>query len=187
MKFVASDGGPLIALPAEVAKAWRGTDAPIGAKVPAGWEWSGDDDDPIRTDYDRACGQLRGFHESSYGGVGLIRVGDGDALVFRGPTDTTFVALPDGGAFLRNVAFASPAAAKRAALAAPRWKKTRVELDLVDGRLHLIDAAWPFAGRPRPAMLNAKLGPGRYRVHACDYTPDGVGDFELRAYRLIRA
>lgn len=125
VKYVSSNGGPLIAVPAEWAKSWCGTEASPGARVPDGWEWSGDDDDPVRTDYDRACGKLRALHSSSYGGVGCLRVGKGDALVLKAPTDTTFVALADGGALLRNVRFASARAAREAVDAAPKWKRTR--------------------------------------------------------------
>lgn len=192
MKYVSSNGGPLIAVPAEWAKSWCGTEASPGARVPDGWEWSGDDDDPIRTDYDRACGKLRALHSSSYGGVGCLRVGKGDALVLKAPTDTTFVALADGGALLRNVRFASARAAREAVDAAPKWKRTRAEIDLRDGRLFVFDAAYPYPGAVkgalgRPDILTAKLKRGRYRVFACDYHPEGAGDYELRAYRLVRA
>jgi hypothetical protein len=182
MKSVASNGGPLIALPAEVAKLWRGTDAPPGVPVPKGWEWSGDDDDPIRTDYDRAIGKLRAFHESSYGGGGLLKVGETDALVFARSTDTTFLPLADGGVFLRNMSFSSPAVARMAVSLAPKWKKTRVELTLKDGRLIVLDAACSY--RDRPAALTAKLRPGRYRMLACDWMPEGSNDHEIRGYRL---
>lgn len=192
MKYVSSSGGPLIAVPAEWAKSWCGTEASPGTRVPEGWEWSGNDDDPVRTDYDRACGRLRARHVSSYGGVGLVRVGEGDALVFQAPTDTTFVELPDGGAFLRNVAFASARVARAAVDAAPKWKKTRAEISLKDGRLFVFDSAYPYPGAVettlgRPDILSAKLERGRYRVFACDYHPPGAGDHELRAYRLVRA
>jgi len=193
MKYAASNGGPLIALPAEVAEKWRGTDAPEGVAVPPGWEWGGNDDDPIRTDYDRACGKLRARHQSSYGGIGLLKVGDGDALVFLCPTDTTFLPLADGGVFLRNVPFASASAAKKALETAPKWKKTRIEIALRDGRIFLFDAAYPYrsqakakAERGRPAGVTATVKPGRYRVLTCDWMPPGTNDYELRAYRLER-
>ena len=190
MKYVASNGGPLVAVPAEWARFWCGTEPSPGTQVPDGWEW-GNADDPIRTDYDRACGRLRALHVSSYGGVGLLGVGEGDALVFQAPTDTTFVELPDGGAFLRNVRFASTRAARAAVDAAPKWKKTRAEISLEDGRLFLFDAAYRYPGGrrsagARPDILRAKLKQGRYRVFACDYHPD-AHDYELRAYRLVRA
>lgn len=191
MKYVSSNGGPLVAVPAEWAKSWCGTEASPGTRVPDGWEWSGDDDDPVRTDYDRACGRLRARYTSSYGSVGLLAIGKGDGLVFDAPTDTTFIALADGGAFLRNVEFANPRTARAAVESAPKWKKTRVEVSLRDGRLFLFDATYPYPGAVesalgRPDILTAKVGRGRYRVFACDYHPEGAGDHELRAYRLVR-
>ncbi len=189
--YASSDGGPLIALPAESASLWFGTDPTPGTPVPEGWEWSGDDDDPVRTDYDRACGKLRAVHMSSYGGVGLLEVGGADALVFLNPTSTTFIDLPDGGVFLRNVTFDSPKAARAAALAAPKWKKTRVTIDLVDGRIFVFDSAYPYpiSGKTKngyPQIVTAKVGKGSYRLFACDYVPEGAGDYELIAYRLKR-
>jgi hypothetical protein len=170
-------------VPAEWAKSWCGTEASPG---------SGNDDDPVRTDYDRACGKLRALHRSSYGGVGCLTVGKGNALVFTAPTDTTFVALADGGAFLRNVKFTNARAARAAVDAAPKWKKTRAEIDLRDGRIFVFDAAYPYPGAVksalgRPDIMTAQLKRGRYRVFACDYRPEGAGDYELHAYRLVRA
>jgi hypothetical protein len=184
MRFVFSDGGPLIAIPKENAKAWFGTDPSPDMRVPDGWEWSGDDDDPVRTDYDRACGKLRAYHESNYGGVGLLKVGDGDALVFDAPTDTTFVTLKGGGAFLRNVAFRSPKQARTSLLEATKWKKTRIEIALTSGRMVLFDAAYPY--KKAPAKLNIAISKGRYRIEACDFFPSAFDDYECRAYRLKR-
>jgi hypothetical protein len=191
MKYVSSDGGPLIAIPIEWAKTWCGTEPSPGTNAPDGWQWSGNEDDPVRTDYDRACGKLRAVHLGSYGNIGLLGVGKGDAVVLTLPTDTTFVELPDGGAFLRNVTFASSASARAAVAAAPKWKKTRAEIRLKDGRMVLFNAAYPYPGAVRSAMgrpeiLTAKLKPGLYRIFASDYEPPGAGDYELRVCRLVR-
>ncbi|MEQ1505012.1 MAG: hypothetical protein ABMB14_22455, partial [Myxococcota bacterium] len=86
-----SGGGPVIAVPAEVAAAWRGTLPPIGAPVPKGWSW-GNSGGPV-CDYDRAC-DVDYVRVGGYGGFALLDVGGARALALDAELVTTFLADP---------------------------------------------------------------------------------------------
>jgi hypothetical protein len=160
-----SGGGPVIAVPAESAGAWRGTLPPIGAVVPEGWRW-GSSGGPV-CDYDRAC-DAQGIR-TGYGGFAWLEVGGRPALILDAELVTVFVADADGGYILRGGDIDGPHA-DPATVPADGWKAMAPEtIELTDGRLFLFDSA--FAGDPDPAAITAhdgvavaELGPGAWRV-----------------------
>lgn len=90
--WVASNGGPLIVLPLEIAHHWRGISPPPGVAASEGWIW-GQPDGPV-CDFDRAC-QVDDY-------VGMVDVGPGVGLVLGDdPMATTFLPSGDGGILLR--------------------------------------------------------------------------------------
>lgn len=144
MDWIESGGGPLLAAPASQLARWTGAT---------------DDDGPVDAsgDYGRAC--------SVEGDIGLVPVGDLDGLVLGGPATTAY--LPDERLFVRWEAADSEAdllaAAKRRVHDAP-WDETLV-WD-VDGRVVLMDSAWPGSAPEPGNHLTVDLPPGRYRVRA---------------------
>jgi len=162
----ASGGGTLIAIPAELAALWRGTLAPEGVKPPPGWSWGKACD--FLCDYDRICDWALFSERTEYGAIAFIAVGGRQALALDAEIGTAWVALPDGGALVRNpVDERPPEELVRAAQAS--GFRPQGELELVEGRLFVFDSA--FAGAADPEAITAhdgvvvaQPGPGRYQV-----------------------
>jgi hypothetical protein len=146
-----SGGGPVIAVPAEAAAAWRGTLAPIGAVVPAGWQW-GKSGGPL-CDYDRACDAA--YHRTRYGGWAWLEVGGRPALVLDAELVTVFLADGAGGYLIRGET--EGPAADPATVPEDAWGDA-LEITLRDGRLFLFDSA--FAGNEDPEAILAHDGVG---------------------------
>ncbi|HVH99611.1 MAG TPA: Imm21 family immunity protein [Enhygromyxa sp.] len=168
-----SGGGPVIAVPAELAATWRGTLAPIGVEVPPGWTWGSGD---IECDYDRACDSqaLNDFEITPYGGVGWLTVGEGAALILDSELVTAWVPDPAGGYIIRNWSDdqLDEASARRhvEAAEAAGWRELSLVWEL-RGTVYLFDSA--YAGAAQVEDIKAfdgvavgELAPGRYRVWA---------------------
>lgn len=146
MDWVESGGGPLLVAPVSQLAHWGGG--------------PDDDDGPLETwgDYGRAC--------SVEGYIGLVPVGDGQALVL-GDEPATTAYLPDERLFLRWAAADSEAELVAAAVQAVRtvhWAEHLV-WD-VDGPVALFDSAWP-GSTPEPGNhLVIDLEPATYTVRA---------------------
>jgi hypothetical protein len=175
-----SGGGPVIAVPAELAASWRGTLAPIGVEVPPGWTWGSGD---IECDYDRACDTraLQDFEMSEYGGVGWLTVGDGAALILDAELPTAWLPDPAGGYILRNYqeeALDEAAARQHVEAAeAAGWRELSLTWQL-RGQLYMFDSA--YAGAAEASAIKAfdgvavgELAPGSYRVFVAT-TADAV-------------
>lgn len=133
-EWVGWDGGPLIAIPAEIARHWRGIDPPPDASVPEGWIW-GQPGGPS-CDYDRACGV------GEYSGV--LDVGPGQAFILAdGTMMTAFLPLPDGGMFVSWGHADSVREAQRAVSDVPDglWQPTGEEWRMVGGPILVFTAA----------------------------------------------
>jgi hypothetical protein len=77
-KWVSCDGGPLLLVQEKYLPLWEGSDAPSnGRVVQANFRWGLD----VATDYDRAC-DIGDW-------LGLISVGEGQALVLGGDENAT--------------------------------------------------------------------------------------------------
>lgn len=181
--WTVSGGGPVLVIPAETAAAWRGTSPPIGAEVPAGWQW-GASGGPV-CDYDRAC-DPRDASSTGYGGFGWLEVDGKPALVLDAEITTVWVAEADGGTLVRSAIDESDLDPD--AVAAEAWRPFPVaELDLTDGRLFMFDSA--FAGDADPAAIEAhdgvgviELAPGRWSV-TCASNDDEVDFVRFRRAR----
>ncbi|WP_200300844.1 Imm21 family immunity protein [Streptomyces adelaidensis] len=147
VRWVASSGGPLIAIPEAVLPFWAGADG-----------------DETSSDHDRAC--------DVDGHVGLLPVGDTRALVLghqgregHEPASTAY--LPEHGTFVRRPEAASEAellAAVPAALDAAAWQPEAEWR--VPGPVVLFDAARPGGALRQTDHVRVELDPGRYGVRA---------------------
>ena len=170
-----SGGGPVIAVPAELAEAWRGTLPPLDAVVPKGWTWGGRGGP--RCDYDRICEHGVFEVRTDEGGVGLLSVGSGHAIALDAEIVTSWISTEDGGAILRTGSALREeegrALLERAAAAqateATRAKRLASTLSLADGRIFLFDSA--YAGAADPTSIRSfdgvavgAPGPGTYAV-----------------------
>ena len=176
-----SGGGPVIALPLEIAALWRGIDPPDGADVPEGWSW-GDGGD-VRCDYDRACEDGRDAIATEYGGLAWLPVGDGTALVLDGELMTAILSTDDGAVILRNYEegeLEADAARRYLELVAEGdWKPLPRDIELRDGHLVVFDSAYAGASDPDDIAADdgvavAAVEPGTYAVQVA--TVDGAVD-----------
>lgn len=160
-----SGGGPVIAIPAELAAAWRGTHAPIGAQVPPGWTW-GKSGGPV-CDYDRACDGGREQVMLGHSALAWLEVGDGKALVLDAELNTVWIPEENGGVIARGGVDGS--AQTRDLIPTSGWEDFPATLVLRDGRLFMFDSA--FKGAADPSEIEAddgvavgKPGPGTYSL-----------------------
>jgi hypothetical protein len=181
-----SGGGPVIGVPAELAEKWRGTLPPLGAQVPAGWEW-GQPGGPT-CDYDRACNQMENRVRTPYGGFGSVPIDGGLGLVFECEIVTYWVPTEGGGVVVRgpdNLGSLDDAMDLIAAVPAEDWKPWPTRLKLGDGRIFFFDSA--IEGDVDPAKIPTRQrvaigspGPGSYSIETA--TDEEENDF----IRLIR-
>ncbi len=171
MQWVESAGGPLVVIPLELARSWRGIEALPGDSV---------------TDYDRAC------DVDDY--LGVLEVGLGRGLVLGDePMRTAFIPSGDGGILVRWGYAPSEEAVVRAigdvgeSIWSPIGHRLRVG---TDGAI-MFDAACPRGeepGKRRPgecrAALDVPLAAGSYRVETADYRPND--ETWLILHRLTR-
>jgi hypothetical protein len=167
-----SGGGPVLVIPAELAAEWRGTSPPVGAEVPAGWEW-GQNGGPV-CDYDRAC-KPDAFESSGFGGFGSVPVDDGHAIILGAEVVTEWHA--DTSCLIRK---AYDESTPDAATAPWRPFPGVTTLTLRDGRLFFFDSA--FAGAASPEAITAhdgvgviQLEPGTYAIECAE--DDGENDY----------
>jgi len=176
LQMTCSDGGPIIAIPAELAASWRGTVPPIGVVVPDGWQWSGVPE--ILCDYDRACYHVQDFVNNGDSGFGWVMTAgtDGMALIFDMELPTTFLNSSNGGIFIRGLGGetldSEEAVAEVNKIAASDWKDYPKELVLTDGRIFAFDSAYPGYANPNDitaddGVLIVQLLPGKYHVKYC--------------------
>ncbi len=152
-----SGGGPVLAIPAEHAAGWSGTDG---------------------GDYDRACSS-QDYRSLDYGAVGWVQVGEGRALALDMELVTGFLATDSGGVILRNYEECplSCEAAGAMVSGATNWESWGAPMTLTDGRLFLFDSAYPGAADPAAIEADegvaiAQLGPGTYAIDTA--LADGV-------------
>jgi hypothetical protein len=159
MRWVVSAGGPLVVIPRELARSWRGIERRPGDAV---------------TDYDRACAV------DDY--LGVLEVGPGHGLVLGDePMQTAFIPSAEGGVLVRWGCAASEDAVLRAvgAVEESSWSPTVHRLPVgTDGAI-MFDSAYPGGDVPaalrqgeHPAALAVPLAAGSYRVETADYRPD---------------
>ncbi len=141
LKFVSTDGGPMLAAPRALLKQWHGTFDAKGNHVY----------DQAPCDYDRAC-DVKGL---------VLPIGKGEALVLE-QFSVAYLARPDGSALILFWVGADEAShVLEAVLAAKAWKPTRQTFTMTGRDLAFLDAAQD--GKDRPAYVG-KLAPGTYRI-----------------------
>ncbi len=145
-----SAGGPVIAIPAELASSWGGVD---------------------NGDYDRAC-NAEDHTNLDYGAIGVVKVGTGRALALDLELLTAFLATPDGGVIIRNYEEdpITQDVAQAMVSEVQEWTSWGQPLCLEDGRLFLFDSACPGAAEPQDieaeeGVIAASLGKGEYAIH----------------------
>lgn len=170
LRFVGTEGGPVLACPKSLLSAWHGV---FDAKGKYVYET-----EPC--DYDRAC-DAKGL---------VIAVGKGQALVleqestafFRATSDTAYllfwVGADKGSHVLEAVLSAAPKA----------WKKQKETFTMTGTELALLDSA--NDGKKKPAFVG-ELEPGRYSIEEMKEYDGQILDGELvglmaSALRLTR-
>ncbi|MGW8884439.1 Imm21 family immunity protein [Streptomyces sp. NPDC055749] len=150
MEWITTGGGPLIAVPESVLRAWQGADE--------------ESDDEETGDYGRACAV------TEY--ASLIDVAGAPALVLGDdPAPTAF--LPEQSLFVRRSAANSPEAALAAvgqALERAEWEEAPTWA--VPGPVLLFDAAYAAGDLGSTRSLRLDLVPGHYRVESAYVEPD---------------
>ena len=158
-----TNGGPVLAIPAEQLKDWRGTLAPKGVRAPPGWAW-GDRGGPA-CDYDRACGKREQVVQlGAVDSLATIPVGRARALVLESATTTTFARLDEGGVLVRGTTIRIEQAREAIALA-KKWKKTPHLWTLPSGRFHLLDSAMSGS---KAKTVRCVMLPGTYAIEGAE-------------------
>jgi hypothetical protein len=150
LKWISSEGGPLILLEHRLISSWGGAFAPQD-----------------ETDYDRACA-IEDY-------VGLISVGPGYGLVLGDePMQTSWSTLTEenGGVLVRWQWARNENAVIRTLHQVPEelWTHTDLSFSKTEGPLLLFDAACP--GKNIVSSLTIDLGRGRYSIDFAHYQPD---------------
>jgi hypothetical protein len=170
IKWVSTNGGPLVIIPVEIAHLWRG-DGGLG--LPNGdlslvWETV-----KTRTDYGRACG-IEDY-------LGVLQVGPGRCLVFGDePLATAFLPTQDGGIFVRWVHADQEEDVLRAVRAVPEslWNRFPETIEVGSGGLLLFDSACPSDDLRPPlaegiySWMPVPVPSGIYEIDTADYEPD---------------
>lgn len=152
LRWIESNGGPLLLLAEELLADWQGADGPMGQA----------------TDFERACATTRAIER--------IRVGRGVGLVLGDePLSTAWLPAESGGGgtIVRLVRAEDRAAAARAVQEAPPTASREGDsLTLpVSGRMVLFDAAHRGTDLP-PTALDIVLRSGNYEVDTLSFQPD---------------
>jgi hypothetical protein len=174
LKFVETEGGPFVFMPARVAKQWWGVCNEAGDPVYG--------EEP--THYDRAC--------DAKGSVPLLKVGDAKALVLRSPDPAALHALENGVLIVRWIGADHAAAVLAPAVGPGKFKATRQKVESRGEPWLLFDATRD--GRDVPAKLVAKVGvpKGTYAIEEMDEWSGTISlagktsDAMTSAIRLVR-
>lgn len=157
MKWLSSEGGPLILVARARLLRWRGVDCSASDVL-----------DPT-TDYGRACG-VRDF-------VGLIDVGDVNGLVFGDePMQTTWLPADDGrgGLFVRwhwSLDETSVLDSIRS-ISNCSFVSAAFTFTVNDAAHFLFDSALAGARVTDANALLIELAPGRYGIQTAEYRPN---------------
>lgn len=173
-RWISTDGGPLLFLPAAKLRAWHGSyilgeDGDFVIETTAGrfaFRTDYDFENP-RSDYERACG-INGL-------VGPLTVDDTTSLVLNDhPLETTWRPLLDGGLFAR-VFTVEPDADVEAELATLGGHHSYSDegITLSGGHYVLMDAL-DHGEKPERVPVPIVLKDGLYRVSTADVSTGGV-------------
>lgn len=186
LRWLESNGGPLLLVPGEQLPSWEGTEPPSdGRQIDAQFRWNGED--APASDYDRAC-DINGW-------LGLLDVGAGHAIVLGGePLGTAWQASAGAsesgvntcGILIRWVHANSESDVIEALEHVPEtvWQDTGLLLSVGREPLCLLDAAYPGSELEGDDHLTIQLPPGKYSIATAEYEPDS--HTHLLLHRLTR-
>lgn len=170
LKWISSDGGPLILMERNLVAHWRGnSDASSNERLSK---------DAYLTDYDRACSV------GDY--LGLIQVASGEALVLDDePMQTAWLGLSkEKGLLVRWQWARDEASIMRTigGIAEELWETTDLVFEMTNGELLLFDAA--CSGDEIDSGVRIALSPGEYLLDTACYRPND--ETSLILHRLRR-
>lgn len=184
LRWLESNGGPLLLVPGEHLPSWDGTEPPAdGRQIDAQFRWTGQN--TPATDYDRAC-DVKGW-------LGLLDVGAGHCIVLGGePLGTAWQAAAGKsddktrGILIRCVYANSEADVIEALKHVPEtvWRDTGLLLSLGREPLYLLDAAYPGNELEGDNHMTIELPSGEYTIATAEYEPDSHTSLVL--HRLSR-
>jgi hypothetical protein len=181
VKWVNTGGSPLVVMPAEFARQWRGTETTYPATAEASSVW-----EAIRkhSDYGRAC--------DAQAPVDTLTVGSGHCLVLSDqPLHTAFLPIEEGGLIVRWVHAERDADVLRAVpiVTQDLWAATRHRIHVGACGLLLFDSAYPgdelpsaYVGEATP-WLRIVIPKGTYEVDTAEYAPDQSIHLVLHRFR----
>lgn len=187
LRWMESNGGPLLLVPGEFLSAWRGIVPPsTGQHIEA--KFRSFPDEPASV-YDRAC--------DVEADIGLLEVGAGHGLVVGGdPCGAAWLASEEpsseankresGGILVRWV-YANGEADVIAALEhvpESAWKDSGLTLTVGSEPLYLLDAAYNLDDLRGDDHLTIHLQAGTYSIATAEYEPDA--HISLILHRLTR-
>lgn len=150
LKFVGTEGGPFVFLPARVAKQWWGVcnqaGDPVYGKQP--------------THYDRAC--------DARGRVPILKVGDASALVLRSPDATALHPLASGVLLVRWIGADHAAAVLAPALGPATFRSTKQKVESRGEPWLLFDAAQDGRDLPAKRVAKVTVPKGTYAIEQMD-------------------
>jgi hypothetical protein len=170
LKWVSSEGAPLLLLSRHHLKKWEGTDVPSGGRVvEAIFRWDGPGSPA--TDYDCAC-DVDGY-------VGIIPVGQGEAVVLGDHPCPTLWWPGDNGdlnllvrhAYTRSATDEEVLSLLRG-LGTVSWEDTGLRFTADQTPLILFDSAQNPSWESFEGFLEIPLPPGTYRIETAFYKPD---------------
>lgn len=187
LRWMASNGGPLLLVPGEHLASWGGIDPPRdGRRIEAKFRCFPDD---LATDYDRAC-DVEGY-------LGLLDIGAGQGLVLGDePCRTAWLesmARHDGdedsvlgGMLVRWVYGNSEAEALATIDHVPQsaWRDDDLVLTVGKEPLYLLDAAYNPDDLQGDDHMTIRLPAGMYSIATAEYEPDAHTNLIL--HRLTR-
>jgi hypothetical protein len=177
-QWIASEGGPLLLLPADLLPLWEGVAPPAAERViVATFRALGPE--ASATDYERACDVADA--------LGLLDIGPGQGLVLGDePAQTAWWPLAAGGLLVRWHYATSEAAVLAALRETPPtvFGPPACVLTVGPTPLILFDAALPGSEALRGEHLRLALPPGAYTVATADYRPDRA--LSLTVHRLLQ-
>ena len=164
MKWIYSEGGPLLLVERRLLSEWNGSDT------------SQPEDRP--TDYDRACAIVE------Y--MGVIEVANGSAFVLGDEPLQTAIWKDSRDEFtLVRWSYAESEAAFVEVFGQfpnePQWDPEIVEFNIEDGELVIFDSA--FSGREVLESLEIEVNPGLYRARLMLWEPNDKTSLVVHEFR----
>lgn len=159
MRWISSEGGPLVLLPKRVLTAWNGCSSQSNSPTHSAG---------VKSDYDRAC-EINGY-------TGIIAVQMEEVLVLGEPMQTTWISVDgkENGMIVQWLYADNEISAFHHAQTVPYnlFRSTGLIFHVPDPELYLFDSAIPGNSLMECDALHIELKPGDYHVETASYKPD---------------